>query len=211
MTSVIFASLQLKILILKSDFLIMDIIKTLLDKYKVQFSQESMMKFESILVKKEYHKDEMVLQEGTISRYLYIVEKGMVRQFYYKDGRDITEHFSCEGNIATCIESLFLQQPTRLLIEALEPSTLFLLDYDKWKKLCDDFPEINELYRAVMEYKLVVSQQKADSWRFENSRERYDRFCRELPSVSRRASVAHIASYLLMSPETLSRVRAGVL
>ncbi|MCD1118158.1 Crp/Fnr family transcriptional regulator [Chryseobacterium turcicum] len=189
----------------------MDIIKTLLDKYKVQFSQESMSKFESILVKKEYHKDEMVLQEGTISRYLYIVEKGMVRQFYYKDGRDITEHFSCEGNIATCIESLFLQQPTRLLIEALEPSTLFLLDYDKWKKLCDEFPEINELYRAVMEYKLVVSQQKADSWRFENSRERYDRFCRELPSVSRRASVAHIASYLLMSPETLSRVRAGVL
>lgn len=211
MTSVIFVSLQLKILILKSYFLMMDIIKTLLDKYKVQFSQESMVKFESILVKKEYHKDEMVLQEGTISRYLYIVEKGMVRQFYYKDGRDITEHFSCEGNIATCIESLFLQQPTRLLIEALEPSTLFLLDYDKWKKLCDEFPEINELYRAVMEYKLVVSQQKADSWRFENSRERYDRFCRELPSVSRRASVAHIASYLLMSPETLSRVRAGVL
>lgn len=196
---------------MKSYFLMMDIIKTLLDKYKVQFSQESMMKFESILVKKEYHKDEMVLQEGTISRYLYIVEKGMVRQFYYKDGRDITEHFSCEGNIATCIESLFLQQPTRLLIQTLEPSTLFLLDYDKWKKLCDEFPEINELYRAVMEYKLVISQQKADSWRFENSRERYDRFCRELPLVSRRASVAHIASYLLMSPETLSRVRAGVL
>lgn len=211
MTFVIFVLIQLKLIILNPDFLIMNVIKNLLEKYKVQLSEELMLKFELILIQKQYQKDEMILEEGTISRYLYIVEKGMVRQFYYKDGRDITEHFSCEGNIATCLESLFLQQPTRLLIEALEPSTLFLLDYDKWKKLCDEFPEMNQLYRAVMEYKLIVSQQKADSWRFENSRERYDRFCKELPYVSRRASVAHIASYLLMSPETLSRVRAGVL
>ena len=211
MTNVIFVLIQLKLIILNPDFLIMNVIKNLLEKYKVELSEELMLKFESILIQKQYQKDEMILEEGTISRYLYIVQKGMVRQFYYKDGRDITEHFSCEGNIATCLESLFLQQPTRLLIEALEPSTLFLLDYEKWKKLCDEFPEMNQLYRAVMEYKLVVSQQKADSWRFENSRERYDRFCKELPSVFRRASVAHIASYLLMSPETLSRVRAGVL
>ena len=211
MTNVIFVLIQLKLIILSPDFLIMNVIKTLLEKYNVKLSEEVMLKFESILIRKEYQKDEIILEEGTISRYLYIVEKGMVRQFYYKDGRDITEHFSCEGNIATCLESVFLQQPTRLLIEALEPSTLFLLDYEKWKKLCDEFPEMNQLYRAAIEYMLIVSQQKADSWRFENSRERYDRFCRELPSVSRRASVAHIASYLLMSPETLSRVRAGVL
>lgn len=211
MTNVIFVLIRLKLIILNPDFLIMNVIKTLLEKYNVQLSEELMLKFESILIRKQYQKDEIILEEGTISRYLYIVEKGLVRQFYYKDGRDITEHFSCEGNIATCLESVFLQQPTRLLIEALEPSTLFLLDYDKWKKLCDEFPEMNQFYRAAIEYMLIVSQQKADSWRFENSRERYDRFCRELPSVSRRASVAHIASYLLMSPETLSRVRAGVL
>lgn len=189
----------------------METLNRILDKYNVKFSSESIENFESILTRKEYKKDEMILDEGQTSRYIYIIEKGMIRQFYYKDGRDITEHFSCEGNIATCLESLFLQKPTHLLVQALEPSTIFLLDYDKWKKLCDEVPEINQLYRAVMEYKLVVSQQKADSWRFENSRERYDRFCKEFPSVSRRASVAHIASYLLMTPETLSRVRAGVL
>lgn len=189
----------------------MEILKVILDKYHVHFSPESIEKLKSILIKKEYQKDEMILEEGQVSRYLYLINKGMIRQFYYKDGRDITEHFSCEGNIATCLESLFLQKPTHLLVQALEPSTVFLLDYEKWKKLCDEVSEINQLYRAVMEYKLVVSQQKADSWRFENSRERYDRFCKEFPSVARRASVAHIASYLLMTPETLSRVRAGVL
>ena len=64
-------------------------------------------------------------------------------------------------------------------------------------------------YQRIFEYKLIVSQRKADSWRFENAHERYDRFCREYPVISKRVSIAHIASYLLMSPETLSRVRAG--
>lgn len=189
----------------------MEILKVILDKYNVNLSPESIEKLASILIKKEYQKDEMILEDGQVSRYLYLIESGMIRQFYYKDGRDITEHFSSEGNVATCLESLFLKKPTHLLIQALEASTIFLLDYEKWEKLCDEVADINQLYRAVMEYKLVVSQQKADSWRFENSRERYDRFCKEFPSVARRASVAHIASYLLMTPETLSRVRAGVL
>lgn len=192
-------------------FQIMEILKTILSKYKVYFSEDSMRKFESILTRKDYKKDEIILEEGKLSQHFYIVEKGLIRQFYYKDGRDITEHFSCEGNFAACLESLFLKEPTHLLIEALEPTTLYLLNYKKWKKLCDENLEINQLYRAIMEYKLVVSQQKADSWRFENSRERYDRFCKDFPSVSRRASIASIATYLLMSPETLSRVRAGVL
>ena len=142
---------------------------------------------------------------------MYIIEKGMVRQFYYKDGRDITEHFSCEEDIVACLESLFLKEPTRLLIEVIEPSVIYLLDYEKWEGLCDKYPEINELYRRVFEYMLILSQRKADSWRFESSHERYERFCREYPAVAKRASVAHIASYLLMTPETLSRVRAGVL
>lgn len=177
----------------------------------MNISAASRAQFMTLLTPKQYLRDEIILNEGTINRYIYLVEKGLIRQFYYKDGRDITEHFTCEGEIATCLESLFLQKPTRLMVQAIEPTDLYLLDYEKWKQLCDVNPEINKLYRAIMEYKLVVSQQKADSWRFENSRERYDRFCKDFPSAARRAAIAHIASYLLMTPETLSRVRAGVL
>lgn len=189
----------------------MEIIKKILDKYKVTFSDQSIEKFASLLERREFQKDEIILSEGQVSRYMYIIERGIIRQFYYKDGRNITEHFSCEGDIATCIESLFQQKPTKLSIEAIEPSVIYLLDYRKWENLCDKHSDINQLYRAIFEYKLIVSQQKADSWRFENSHERYERFCREYPLVTKRASIAHIASYLLMTPETLSRVRAGVL
>ena len=189
----------------------MDIIKAITNKYNVVFSENSINEFASMLERKEYKKDEIILDKGNISHYLYLIEKGIIRQFYYKDGRDITEHFSSEEDIATCIESVFLQKPTELLVEALEPSVIYLLNYEKWKILCNKNPEINELYQRIFEYKLIVSQRKADSWRFESANERYQRFCKEYPIIAKRASIAHIASYLLMTPETLSRVRAGIL
>lgn len=189
----------------------MEAIKKIIGKYNVTFSDKAEKELLSILERKEFLKDETLLEQGQISRYMFIVEKGMIRQFYYKDGRDITEHFSCEGDIATCLESLFLQEPTKLKVEAIEPSIIYFLDYRKFKDLSDKYLDINKLLQCILEYKLVVSQRKADSWRFENSRERYERFCREYPIVAKRASIAHIASYLLMAPETLSRVRGGVL
>lgn len=96
-------------------------------------------------------------------------------------------------------------------MEAIEPTVIYHLNYSKFEDLCDTYNDINKLYRRIVEFDLVVSQQKADSWRFESSRERYERFCREYPEVNKRASIAHIATYLLMTPETLSRVRAGTL
>ncbi|SFL07435.1 cAMP-binding domain of CRP or a regulatory subunit of cAMP-dependent protein kinases [Porphyromonadaceae bacterium KH3CP3RA] len=189
----------------------MDIVEKLLNRYKLTFSDDSFEKFSSILKQEDYQKDEIILEQGKISRYMYVVEKGIIRQFYYKEGRNITEHFSCEGNVATCLESVFLKEPTRLAVEAIEPSVIHLLDYEKFKNLSNQHSDINKLYQAILEYMLIVSQQKADSWRFESSHERYERFLIEYPEVAKRASIAHIASYLLMAPETLSRVRAGVL
>lgn len=189
----------------------MKAIDILQKNFGVTIPDELVETFASTLERREYQKGELILEGGAVSRYMHIVETGIIRQFYYKEGRNITEHFSCEGNVATCLESLFLQEPTRLLIEAIEPSVIYLLDYAKLKELTDVYPPINRMLQAILEWKLVLSQQKADSWRFENSHERYERFCKEYPEAAKRASVADIASYLLMAPETLSRVRAGVL
>ena len=189
----------------------MDIIRKISEKYNIVFSDESKESLLSILDRKEFGKDEIILEQGQISRFMYIVESGILRQFYYKDRRDITEHFSSEGNVVTCIESLFLAEPTRLFIEAIEPSVVYMLNYENLKNLTNYHSDINMLLRSILEYKLIISQRKADSWRFESSHERYERFCKDYPSVAQRASLSSIASYLLMAPETLSRVRAGVL
>lgn len=189
----------------------MDIIDIITKNYDIIFEEETKFKFAQILNRREFDKNELILEQGQVSRHFYIVESGLIRQFYYKNGRDVTEHFSHEEKIASCIESLFLGTPTNLMVEAIEPSVVHLIGYDDWKALCNEKSSINRLYHAVLERQLIISQRKADSWRFENASERYDRFCRDYPEAAKRASIADIASYLLMSSETLSRVRAGTL
>ncbi|MDO4164582.1 MAG: cyclic nucleotide-binding domain-containing protein [Bacteroides sp.] len=166
---------------------------------------------EELLVRKEVEKGEFLLKEGQVSHNIVIVGKGMVRQFYYKNGKDVTEHFSYEGCIVMCIESTLRQQPTHLMIEALEDSVVYLLPYEKLMLLTEVSWEINMFYRKILEFSLIVSQVKADSWRFETARERYNNLLQTQPEVIKRAPLSHIASYLLMTPETLSRVRSGAL
>lgn len=154
-------------------------------------------------------KGERLLKEGEVCRYFWYLEKGMVRLFYNKRGRDLTEHFAYENGIFLSLESFFKQQPSRLMIEALEPAVVYGFDYGGFHRLMDEDREIREFYCKILEKSLIESQQKADACRFETAKERYERLLREHPEVVRRAPLIHIASRLGMSPETLSRVRAG--
>lgn len=172
---------------------------------------EGRRQIKEILVRKDVKKGEILLKEGEISHNVVLVGKGMLRQFYYKNGKDVTEHFSYEGCIVICIESTLKKEPTHLMIEALEDSVVYLLPYDKLMLLTEISWEINVFYRKMLEYSLIISQVKADSWRFETARERYHQLMRHQPEVIKRAPLSHIASYLLMTPETLSRVRSGIL
>lgn len=165
---------------------------------------------EEILIRKELEKGELLLKEGEISQNFVLVGKGMLRQFYYKNNKDVTEHFSYEGSIVICIESALKQEPTRLMIEALEPSVVYLLPLEKLLRLTEVSWEVNMFYRKILEFSLIVSQVKADAWRFETAQERYLRLLQTHPEVIKRAPLSHIASYLLMTPETLSRVRSNI-
>lgn len=176
-----------------------------------EMSPEGMKLLEGIVIRKELCKGEQLIKEGEVSHHFAFVGKGMIRQYYFKNGKDVTEHFSYEGCIMMCIESLFKQIPSRLIAEALEPSIVYLLPIEKFHLLMDMSKEINVFYQRILEYSLITSQEKADSWRFETAKERYNRLLKTHPEVIKRAPLSHIASYLLMTPETLSRVRSGVL
>ena len=193
------------------DTLLKETINETVNRRFPEMTIESRKLLAGIVTRKDMEKGEVLLKEGQVSHHFVIVAKGMVRQFYYKNGKDVTEHFSYEGDIVICIESILQQEPTRLMIEALEAGTLYLIPADQLLKLSKESWEINMFYRKMLEYSLIVSQKKADSWRFETARERYLRLMETQPEVIKRAPLAHIASYLLMTPETLSRVRAGAL
>ena len=162
-----------------------------------------------ILVPFKVTKGDKLMQEGEICSYMYYVERGMVRQFYFKGGRDLTEHFSYEGKIVICIESFLKQTPSLLGVEALETSWLYGIPHDRFLELVETNKEMERLYRKILEHALISSQEHADSQRFENATERYLRLLKTKPEIILRAPMVHVASFLQMTPETLSRVRAA--
>lgn len=175
-----------------------------------EMTSEGKAQLEALLTRREAEKGEIMLKEGETSRHIVLVGKGMLRQFYYKNGKDLTEHFSYEGSVVICIESTLKREPTRLMVEALEPSIVYMLPYDRLLQATETSRELDIFYRRILEYSLIVSQVKADSWRFETASERYRHLLKSHPEIIKRAPMSHIASYLLMTPETLSRVRASL-
>lgn len=164
----------------------------------------------SVLRIEKVAKGAILLDKGQIAKYITYVDLGLLRQFYYKNGHDVTEHFACEGTLMYCIQSLFRQEPTELMAEAIEASVLYCIPYEELVKQSMQSIYVAQFVRKILEDGLICSQVKANSWRFETAEERYLRFLREFPQAAREAPVGDIASYLLMTPETLSRMRRKV-
>ena len=187
-----------------------DIARELARKYSTMTHDELDI-LEGILEPVKYGKGEMILAEGEVCRGISYIEKGLVRQFYNKNGKEVTEHLGVDHTIFMCIESLFKEEPTRLQVEALEANLVYILPNSKLEAAAIRNVNIQMLYRKILEESLIQSQVHADLMRFETAPNKYKRLCELSPLVVLRAPLTYIASYLQMTPETLSRIRSGVL
>ncbi|GAB6394057.1 MAG: Crp/Fnr family transcriptional regulator [Bacteroidales bacterium] len=169
--------------------------------------ENALNEFASILVYIEIKKNNLLVEKADIGSQLYYVHSGLLRQFYCKDGKDLTEHFACEGNIIMSMKSDSLYKSTPLMIEALESAVLYAIPHEPLARLACKYSQVSVMYRRIMEWLLIGVQSKIDSIRSETATERYRRLMKERPEIIQRAPLIHVASYLLMSPETLSRVR----
>lgn len=188
-----------------------DIARQMVSDYHLQADKESTHALADILICKKYKKGEMILNEGEVCKCMRYVEKGMLRQYYFKYEKDVTEHIAYEKGVVICLESYFRQEPTRLMIEALEQSVIWEIDKEQIDKLAVEHTAIGLLYRKIMENSLIESQIKADTLRFEPAHERYNKLLQIHPEILKRAPLVYIASLLQMTPETLSRVRSASL
>ena len=187
-----------------------DIARELARKYSTM-THDELDVLESILVPMKFTKGQMILSEGEICKHVYYIERGLIRQFYFKNGKQITEHLGEDRSVFMCIESLFREEPTKLQVEALEPTWVYALPKQKLEQVALQNVNIQILYRKILEESLITSQVHADLVRFETAQARYKRICKLSPQVILRAPLVYIASYLQMTPETLSRVRSSTL
>jgi len=166
---------------------------------------------ESVLVPMKFAKNEKILGEGDTCEYIYWIVKGLVRQYYFKNGKELTEYMATENTIVMSIESLFKEKPSSQIIQALEPTIIYAMPKKELEVVAMRSVNIQILYRKILEESLIISQLRADMLRFESAQDRYQKLVKSSPQLVLRAPLVYIASYLQMTPETLSRVRTAVL
>lgn len=184
-----------------------DVARELARKYSTMTHDELDL-LESILIPMKFRKGETILKSGDVCRNIYYIDKGLIRQYYYKYDKEVTEHLGEDHTIFMCIESLFKEEPSKIEVEALEATVLFALPKVDLERVALHNVNMQLLYRKILEESLIISQVHADLVRFETAQNRYKRMCKLMPQVVLRAPLVYIASYLQMTPETLSRVRA---
>lgn len=188
-----------------------EVIRTLLAQFHCLLSKDQIHELADVLVCKKYKKGERLLDAGDVCKAILFIEKGMTRQFYFKYNKDLTEHIGYEGGAIICLESFLKQEPTQLMVEALEPIVLWEIPKAEMDRLALKDAEIGVFYRKFFEFSLIESQIKADTLRFEPAHERYSKLLQLHPEILKRAPLVYIASLLQMTPETLSRVRSASL
>jgi CRP-like cAMP-binding protein len=148
-----------------------------------------------------------LLSEGEISQYLYYIKKGCLRLWFNNDGRDITFQFFFEGQAVSSFESFFEKQPGIMNIESIEQCELVLISRTGFDELLLLHPEINDKLLALLmkrmgNYaKLFLSRIK------DNPEKRYKELLNTNPEIIKRIPQHYIASYLGITPISLSRIR----
>ena len=149
-----------------------------------------------------------LVKQDRVCDYLYFIESGLTRTFYFKDGKDVTDWISDENSFACSIISFITRQPDRRNIELLEPSVVCAFHHDDLETLCKKHHDIEHLIRNILSFGLVQLQQKFDDLHFETAGQRYQNLIAKKPDFIQRVPLGMIASYLGITQETLSRIRA---
>jgi CRP-like cAMP-binding protein len=152
-------------------------------------------------------KGENLQNFGQTCKTIYFLKTGVARIFYYKDGIDITESFSFEGEIIARVESLFTGNPSQKAIQILEDTEIMAINATQLFDLYDEFPQIERLFRLIFEAGYVETVKRIESIQFHTAEERYQALMKK-PNLLQKIPLKHIASYLGITQVSLSRIRA---
>ncbi|WP_423147492.1 Crp/Fnr family transcriptional regulator [Rubrolithibacter danxiaensis] len=156
-----------------------------------------------VLKRKEY-----LLTAGDISYFSAFVNKGCLIS-YYLDEKGIARviQFAIEDHWVGDLYSLITHKPSEIYIEALEDSELLILSANDQEKLYQEVPKMERMFRLLVQNAYVATQRRLNSALSISADERYLELLKKYPGITQRVPLAHIASYLGITPESLSRIR----
>lgn len=157
----------------------------------------------------ELPKKSLIIKAGVLNRYVYFIEKGFARSYCLHDGKEVTIWFSREGDITFAMKDLYHNAPGYENVELLEDSILYAISVTDLNNFYETNIEIANWGRVIHQECLLYMDQHHNDLLYLSAKERYEVFLKESPDVIHRANLTYIASYLGITPQYLSCLRAG--
>lgn len=173
------------------------------------FSKTIMNKLMPLTVEVNHPKGYILFNANKLERNIYILKQGMARAYVEVDGKDITIWFGHENDIIVSAQGYVYGKKGYETMELLEESTLYKINLQTLTELYEQDIEVCNWARKLIEKEFVATEQRLISNLSESATERYLHLLREKPTILQRVQLQHIASYLGITPEHLSRIRAN--
>ncbi|MBH2003367.1 MAG: Crp/Fnr family transcriptional regulator [Sphingobacteriia bacterium] len=173
----------------------------------VRFTNQEKQLIEHAFTFRQVPKKFKLTEQGKIAREVCFINKGLLRLYYTKDGEDITAFIFKENLFASCYDSFLRKVPSILTLEALEDADLLVINYEELHQLYELVPAMNTLSRKIAEQRFVNAQMILSSYILDSPEERYRKFEAEHGDLLLRVPHYMIASFLGITPVSLSRIR----
>lgn len=166
--------------------------------------QEMILELDSI---KEFKKGHLLIEEGQYFKESYFVSKGVIRQFRNIDGEDKTSNFYLEDDAIHSITSASANKTSTFNLECLEDCKISVVSFEKEKEIYKRFPKFQEMCRLTTEKHLLEYSEQMALYMASTPEERYKNILENRSDLLDRVPQYHLASYLGIKPESLSRIR----
>lgn len=173
----------------------------------IDLSEQEAQILREVFKQKSFKKRDQLCALGTISKEIYFVNKGLLRLYYLNDENEITAFLFSENLFASAFPSFIEQKPSEQILECLEDTEVFYLSKNDLEKLYIDLPKFNIFTRKLSEQRFINAQKHFVSHLTEKPEERYRQFVNHFPNLIQRVPQHIIASFLGVTPVSLSRIR----